>query len=96
MNLGSRSGVTEAYVHGLRSPVGIVVSSDHFHGGQGMNMIKSWRVAILIYRPDKPARRHINFVDVNAPNEQTLRRLVLDAAHERGQFISEFMSIERT
>ena len=61
-----------------------------------MNMVKSWKVTVLMYRSNQPDKKDLYELDVNAPNEQKLRRLVLDAAHERDQLISEFVAIERT
>ncbi len=58
-------------------------------------MIKSWMVKVRLYLRKKPKRKDEYLMKVEAPNEQTVRRLVLDAAHKDGKFVDEFLEIER-
>ena len=60
-----------------------------------MNMIKSWRVVVSVYEKKHPKKVFVLYLDVNGRNEQTVRRLVLNAAHERNRFVLDFLEVER-
>lgn len=56
---------------------------------------ESWMVTVILYPQKKPKDKHMRILKLDAPNEQTARRLVLKAAHKDEQFVDEFLSLER-
>ncbi len=60
-----------------------------------MKAIKEWKVSVITYPRHDINHKRLAICNVRGPNEQTIRRLILDQAHSFGQFILEFVDIEK-
>lgn len=59
-----------------------------------MKGTKEWKVSVIAYPKHKPKHKHLYHFSLRGPNEQKIRRKLLDTVYAKGLFVSEFIDIE--